>query len=1293
MEQEELQDAPWVNQEPENTEALEDAPWASTPAPGEEWRGTEEDPLQGFAQTTAKISEQHEMEQKSIDKNEDSVVGPDVYEGITENPEYQSLREWDDYWGGPEKGRAAINSIDNLPDTMFGPEGKFKTTKKELKQKYKEQQGKKEDLYSKVGKEDTFLGQDVRIQTRNEPNIDFDPSAPATEENSEYTKREYFVPKPDQNALVRIGYNVARSLAGLAEIPVDLATEGEVNITKPGALRSNMPEMPSTGSEEFISELAAFAIGPGLAAKAVEKVAQGARSGAALSGSLAARSLEYLSPTALERTRVIYQTALQKGATAAQATERARNYMKKAVVGLSIGLSEAAVSDDDATGLLPPSIFEEMGMNPRDARDTALILDSPVVNRTLSILGTGYNKGRDIATNTLGGLRTLNPKMMRNLSEREAGVKLLTLLDPQLLQDSPELVGVKVKILSDNLDQFAERQVTLGNASTEIKQDTAGAMVQSSENYFRQSYAHLEDAMGPKEFNDWVSANARDMSSKILALRTAMLKSPEVSDKMAVQSATLRELYQDAAEKETTSGSLTGTLDTAADTLATERTDILTGNEDRLTRSREGFEKAKTNLEQGFKSDPEVAKLISLAETEFALGSNTKINSQIQSVLGDKMYGNFKRMYDDYSSKYNAISANKDIQLDEVAFFTKLKSMGDEEGNFADPVFRKIGSIVSEDPSYGNAVTEVHNIINRRIRELTSKPGQDDYVIDNLRALDNHIMAEQADLIEGGVPEVTAALQDAKNSYIKYKTAWEDNADLRRVAPIGKNRANAERVELPAGVTPRGQGVNEWEQGMRDVYEQRIDDPSGKYQEALTTAARAGGDPIDDDLRSIVELQTAKKLSERVVTGEQGVRTFRTDLRGTIENLERFKSPYVQKYKELDKKLQTLENTVKNKEELFKLQKEAYDQVNADVNDSVIANFSVRSEGKKNTFEPVGNPQAAMDRLFTGPSSTNDIQKLLKKADDLGERGTPIKEALRGSYLNYLKRKTFSAAELGLAKVDNGKLVMGKDVSKRTMDNFIEDSSIKKNLSILYGDNMVKQLEDLNTTIDLATKRLNMGEQIDRRLRSDEDAQKAITSAITITLGVLNPTATKIKRFANPFGEMAIEDVKNVKNAILIAAINDPRYAAKLMAIGPREQISQQQMDEMRKWLVKANINVLKNEKDRDFKVPEGVKSKRADSLRETKGLLEKGNIDLAKRPKVKNSDGTISTVRSMSFEEDGIEILVPTISDDGKTLSEDEAIENYHKTGKFLGKFKTPEAATDYAKKLHQDQEKLYSK
>ena len=82
-------------------------------------------------------------------------------------------------------------------------------------------------------------------------------------------------------------------------------------------------------------------------------------------------------------------------------------------------------------------------------------------------------------------------------------------------------------------------------------------------------------------------------------------------------------------------------------------------------------------------------------------------------------------------------------------------------------------------------------------------------------------------------------------------------------------------------------------------------------------------------------------------------------------------------------------------------------------------------------------------------------------------------------------------------------------------------------------------------------------------------------------------------------------------------------------------------------------------------------------------GLLYPGNIDLFARPVVRNPDGSVSTVRSMSFDMDGKQVLVPTVSDDGRIMDAQEAIKAFMQTGRHLGIFDSPDAATQYAKGL----------
>lgn len=81
------------------------------------------------------------------------------------------------------------------------------------------------------------------------------------------------------------------------------------------------------------------------------------------------------------------------------------------------------------------------------------------------------------------------------------------------------------------------------------------------------------------------------------------------------------------------------------------------------------------------------------------------------------------------------------------------------------------------------------------------------------------------------------------------------------------------------------------------------------------------------------------------------------------------------------------------------------------------------------------------------------------------------------------------------------------------------------------------------------------------------------------------------------------------------------------------------------------------------------------------------GNIDLTHRPYVHNRDGSVSTVRSMGANIDGREVLMPTVSDDGRILSEGDAIDEYRRTGRHLGIYRNVADSNAAGQAIHEDQ------
>ena len=90
-------------------------------------------------------------------------------------------------------------------------------------------------------------------------------------------------------------------------------------------------------------------------------------------------------------------------------------------------------------------------------------------------------------------------------------------------------------------------------------------------------------------------------------------------------------------------------------------------------------------------------------------------------------------------------------------------------------------------------------------------------------------------------------------------------------------------------------------------------------------------------------------------------------------------------------------------------------------------------------------------------------------------------------------------------------------------------------------------------------------------------------------------------------------------------------------------------------------------------------------------GLIEPGNIDLVHRPIVRNADNSISTIRSITVEQDGRYYVIPTVVN-GQVVSNETAINYWQQTGQHLGTFNSQNAADQFAQALHEKEAQRYA-
>lgn len=94
---------------------------------------------------------------------------------------------------------------------------------------------------------------------------------------------------------------------------------------------------------------------------------------------------------------------------------------------------------------------------------------------------------------------------------------------------------------------------------------------------------------------------------------------------------------------------------------------------------------------------------------------------------------------------------------------------------------------------------------------------------------------------------------------------------------------------------------------------------------------------------------------------------------------------------------------------------------------------------------------------------------------------------------------------------------------------------------------------------------------------------------------------------------------------------------------------------------------------------PDNAAARNAAYAAQKLSQVQPGNLNLNSLPAIKNPDGSMAPRTMIVPDGKGNSVIIPMVGPQGQLLSQQDAMRFYMGSGKHLGVFKTPEAASAY--------------
>lgn len=1082
---------------------------------------------------------------------------------IVESPEYQSAQTSDERYMLLQRGVNDYNNsiYNSRGERVMGGEGSFT-----------ESVGRTLNSGPLIA-DNRASGVRTEQMTRPVPNPDFDEDLPEGPDNPRtiQSTETFIVPKPGaesswfQRNIAGGLLRGARATGSFIEDGLDAVGVGD---PETNYVQENFPiYAPRDALEQGIQEVVGI-VGGGLG-------------GAGLATKI--DDVFRIGPRAAQWASRMWDEA--KRIDPANAQRRFELAMRAFIAERGANIGATAATPENVEPLIGDAALELVGIDADENQRIAHYIDNEAFSVGLNILARGLGAGYRF-------VRRLGSGLSENPNQRaiETGMLILKQIDSGnadvpavVLAERARIMGevmmnnrqFRLGVLGQRIDEAGNVVDIVPGGSIEL--DSGTALMLGAREYAERAYAWRESLMEPEAYQRMLDDVANEVAENIVGLRQGMRSERVVREgDNAILRDTSNVLQRNAEDYATPQAANEGAQQLATDVL----TPVVEARRTLDAASR-ALDNARTTGQQAYDRDA-VMRALEVARQNNALGGDAAERQILEQLTGPDLLKAWEDARSAYSEAFDAIEEG--IDFDRAGLRDLVLDLAEETNQFStvtvremesDPFRLLLDGLTAQqkrDPDTGRLLFDtvdgervpvmetVDDVMARIEGDLDLK-----FIYTDLRPA----ISRRMDLLQSRNMPIPASLQRLKGfiddaaeqsgdpAFREAMDLYQDYANtFLRTEPLRQYDNTARRVADSYEVRP-GERMGEldaYEAGMLALNASENAQGSGYITAFIDALNRGQSGEVTDQM---AQAYVGMALNNLARSTRRGDSVSAEQIRSAISPyLDRIRATNPESVRSFENAVQTIEMAqmgLANAEEAERVARAAYDEILTAAQDDAASVFVRNLDGANPS--PLEDTATQWNQIFEAADAPERVEELFRRAASTGNQ--LAMDGIKSRYIAYLRDRIFTQGRRGADVSADGTSAV-REVSPTQLTNILEgtNDNTLTTLRQVFADEpekaaaLERMFEVLNISVN---NRAMRGNNFGSTTVYDSDLKKTVDRLIVLTLGVLNPVATKARNLSAVIVEGRQQQIVEAIQTNFALMVTSPSYFNEVMQAVSRD--------------------------------------------------------------------------------------------------------------------------------------------